>query len=218
MSEYEDIIEESAGKQTGGNTPVEEGFQEILLKELQKTDSEYNKFHDISIDIAVAPIDYPDWNINESIAGDWNLKTDRSATIWKTTRVIDIIMDNLYNGNDDVNSKALFNTKVEPPQLIEEDINAINDNLQENPIEIYGYLFEAQRKNSDNDNFFWRCHYLLTDTEKDKEKIIDSFNNWKTNKMVQQNYLFKDDVEDEEVKFEPPEDEKEDKSDFLNGL
>lgn len=188
---YEEILDNSSSSQNGS---VEEGFQKIWLKNISI--SEYDSdYHDVGLDIIVAPEEYPDWDIYKTIWGDWNLNVDRKASIWKVTGFLDSILKQLEKS--DIESKVFFDTAVEPPELMEDHIKAINDELDKLPM--YGYLFEGRRKKSDANILFWQVHYHITHSPGVKRSVNKSFNNWKNNEMVQKHWIFE---EDDEPSFE----------------
>lgn len=189
---YQDILDDSSGK----GSAVEEGFQKIWLKEIKVTDFD-SKYHDVGLDIVVAPEDYPDWKINQTIWGDWNLNSEYKPTIWKVAGVLDAILKELDKKN--IEAKVLFDTAVEPPELVKDHIEALNDEFDKLPM--YGYLYQGRRKKSDANILFWQVHNYISNSHLAKKGIVRSFKGWKQNDKVQQHWIFEEDEDDTSFDF-----------------
>ena len=188
-NQYEEILKNS--QEGGGGIPVEEGAQKILLKEIKIPEFD-SDFHDVGLTVVVAPMQYPDWDITQTIWGDWNINKNQNATIWKLTSIFDIIAD-VHPDDIDITGMKMFDTSISPAQLIEENVEAINKSFD--TLEVYGYLYQARKKSSDADRLFWQVHYKMGSKEGAKPALTKSFNGWKNNQRVQQYYLFEEDVE-----------------------
>ena len=176
-NKYEEILDNQGNQ-------VEEGFQKILLKEVKVNEYE-SEFHDVGLDIEVAPVDYPNWKIKKTIWGDWNFSKKQQDTIWKITGTFDVI--NQLTGND-VSSKELFDLHANPAVLDKEKVTEVNNSFDN--LEVYGYLFKGRRKNANADRLFWNIHSRLAVNEESQTSIENSFKKWKSNDMVQKYWVF----------------------------
>jgi len=181
-NKYEKILKE----QTSNNLDIEEGFQEVTLKKIEWLDS---NFHDIAIKITVSPEEHSDITINRIIGGNWNIEDPTSkATIWKVTNVLgtlDKVIDR------DVEVENIFDTSVQPPKFSSEEIQYINESFD--VVKIYGYLFKANTKSGQSSKLYWNIHDKIAVKPQREQYIIDSFNKWKNNGMVQQYWKFNTD-------------------------
>ena len=183
-NKYEQILE----RQSGNGFNIKEGFQKLLLKEIEWIKP---KFNDIAISITVSPIDYPQLNIKKIIGSSWNTDSkDQKSTIWKVLHVFGVVN---RNTDLDIDPTQLFDTSVKPPEFLPEKVEDVNQEFSQ--IEIYGYLFQARKKNKDSKKYYWNVHYNLSNNTDGQDLVEDSFQQWKTNSKVRNFYEFKEDEE-----------------------
>jgi len=189
-NKYEKILE----RQSGNGFNIEEGFQKLLLKEIEWINP---KFHDIAINITVSPIDYPNLNIQKIIGGNWNTENkDQKSTIWKVVHIFSLVD---RNSDIDMDPTELFDTTVKPPEFLQERVK--NANASFDQVEVYGYLFQARKKNKKSSRLYWNVHYNLSTSLKHKEQVENSFQQWRTNDRVLDFYEFKEE-EDSDTSFD----------------
>ncbi len=178
-NKYEKILD----KQTGNNLEIEAGFQKVILTEIEWIDSD---FHDVAIKVTFATENYPDLKISRIIGGDWNVNdVNRKATIWKVTNVLDTL-DSVIE--KDIVIEELFDTETEPPEFISDKVQEINASF--NRVNLFGYLFKANTKSGKTSKLYWNIHNRFASSESAEDYIVNSFENWKNNEMVQQYWNF----------------------------
>lgn len=180
-NKYEQILE----KQIGNGYNIKEGFQKLILKDIEWMNP---KFNDICINITVSPVNHPQMNIRKIIGGDWNIKQkNRKPTIWKVTHIFDMLGKII---NYDISLEELFDISQKPPEFLKEKIVEINNSFD--TVELYGYLFQGIKKHKmkQKKRLFWNVHYLFASSDKYQDSVVKSFSKWKNNSVVQKYWQF----------------------------
>jgi hypothetical protein len=188
-NKYEQILE----RQSGNGFNIEEGFQKLLLKEIEWINP---KFNDVAITITVSPVEYPQLEIQKIIGASWNTEQkDQKSTIWKVLHVFSLVD---RKTDIDIDPTELFDTSVKPPEFLQERLKDVNKSFDQ--VEVYGYLFQARKKNKESNKYYWNVHYNLSSSIESKDLIEDSYKQWKANDKVRNFYEFKGE-EDSDISF-----------------